>query len=107
MLVPPRTRGSAPTDPYLADCALDVGIREGVDRDLLRKVWSAEHLRDDVLGDGEARGRAGRWRVADARDAIRFGDPEVVDQRAVPLDRLGADADPPAYDVVDADRGHV
>src|SRR3954454_3176679 len=47
---------------------------------------------DDELGEGEGRGRGGRRSVADVQRPLRLVDDEVVDQRPVARDGLGADA---------------
>jgi hypothetical protein len=50
---------------------------------------------------------AGRRGVAQEHDAVSDADPEVVHQRAVGLERLGADARDARHDVVVGQLGHI
>ena len=57
-----------------------------------RQGADAEDDVHDVLGDRERRRRPGRRRVSDGGDRAELVDAEVVDERAVRTERLGAHA---------------
>ena len=61
---------------------------------------------DDVFGDRERGGRRRRRRVADKDDVVPGRDPEVVDERAVLVDRLRADTGRGRRDRVDGQLRH-
>jgi len=65
------------------------------------------HAVDDELGDREAGRGRGRRCVAHRGDPVGMGDPEVVDEGAVALDRLCPNARGVADDVAGADLWHV
>ena len=66
---------------------------------------SAARAADDLLGDRERGGGAGGGRVADPRHARVAADAEVVDQRAVAVDRLRAHARVGAHRVLHRSSG--
>ena len=61
----------------------------------------------NVLADRERRRGRGRGRVSYRNDWTETVNPEVVDQRTVPVDRLGTDSRRRWLDVFGAERGHV